>query len=63
MTADALLTREARARLLERLDELDELDREMRRPGLLPGSAEPPPLHHTGRTTKNFSTAERTTTS
>ena len=50
MTADpALLTRKECARLLERLAELDELDREMRRPGLLPGSAEPPPLCRASR--------------
>ena len=53
MTAIAdLITREARARLLERLDELDELDRDIRRPGLLSGSAEPPALHDMARTSE-----------
>ena len=45
MTAIAdLLTRETRARLLERLDELDGLADLMRQPGGLAGSPEPPPL-------------------
>ena len=48
-----LVSREARARLLERLDELDDLDREMRLPGLLSGSAEPPPLHRTSQKETN----------
>lgn len=53
MTALAdIITREARTRLLERLDELDDLDRDMRRPGLLPGSAEPSALHDMARTTE-----------
>jgi hypothetical protein len=60
-----LLTPEARARLLERLDdpverELDRLAglaRLMREPGYLPPAPEPVPLHRTGRDT----TTERTT--
>jgi hypothetical protein len=46
-------------RLKNRLAELVAIDREMRKPGLLPGSAEPPPLHRTNRDT----TTERTTSS
>ena len=49
MTAIAdLLTRETRARLLERLDELDGLDRLMRQPGSLAGAPAPGPLHRGG---------------
>jgi hypothetical protein len=45
MTAIAdLLTRETRARLLERWRELDELAELMRQPGGLPAVPEPPPL-------------------
>jgi hypothetical protein len=60
MTADAaLLTRKARARLLERERELAELDRLMRQPGSLASSDEPPPLHRAGRDTQT--TKEKTT--
>jgi hypothetical protein len=65
----ALLTREARARLLERLAELGDLDRLIRQPGGLPEVPEPVPLHRrrgtkfsTESTTK-LSTTEKTTTS
>jgi hypothetical protein len=56
MTADTgLLTRKARARLLERLDDDDEreldrlagLARLMRQPGRLAEAPEPSPLHRT----------------
>lgn len=58
MTAIAdLLTRESRARLLERLDELGNLAELMRQPGTLAEAPEPVPLHRAGRDT----TAERTT--
>ena len=48
-----LLTRAERQRLEERLAELQDLGREMRRPGSLAGPAEPPPLHraHCGNDT------------
>lgn len=46
MTADpARLTRGARARLLERLAELGDLDRLMRESGSLASPDEPVPLH------------------
>lgn len=48
-TLAALLTPEARSRLLERLRELREVDREMRRPGSLAAPEEPVPLHRAGR--------------
>ena len=44
-----LLSRETRARLLERVREMEELDDLMRQPGLLSGPGEPPPLHRAGR--------------
>jgi hypothetical protein len=50
MTADpALLAREARARLLERLAELRDLDRLMRESGSLAEPDEPVPLHRAAR--------------
>jgi hypothetical protein len=52
-----LLTRETRARLLERLDELGDLAGLMRDPGALAEAPEPVPLHRTNRDT----TTERTT--
>jgi hypothetical protein len=59
MNADtAQLSRPDRRRLLERLAELDVIDREMRRPGTLAATCEPPPLHRAGR-----DTTERTTRS
>lgn len=52
MTAIAApLTRETRARLLERLAELGDLDGLMRQPGGLAEAPEPVPLHRTGRDT------------
>ena len=45
----AMLTPEARSRLLERLHELRDLDREMRTPGSLAAPGEPVPLHRAGR--------------
>jgi hypothetical protein len=60
MTADpALLTREARARLLKRVWELGELAELMKQPGGLAEASVPVPLHRAGRDI----TAERTTTS
>jgi hypothetical protein len=57
MTADTdQLSRPDRRRLLGRLDELDVIDREMRRPGTFAATCEPPPLHRAGRGTKNCST-------
>jgi len=44
-----LVSRETRARLLERLDELDGLADLMRQPGGLPEAPEAPPLHRAGR--------------
>jgi hypothetical protein len=43
-----MLSRESRARLLERVQELDELDDLMKRPGLLASPGEPPALHGMG---------------
>jgi len=48
-TVANLLTPAARQRLLERLRELRELDREMRLPGSLASPDEPVPLHRAGR--------------
>ena len=45
----ALLTPTDRERLLERLRELREVDREMRAPGSLAAPDEPVPLHRAGR--------------
>jgi hypothetical protein len=46
MTAVANLANSAeRVRLLKRLRELEDLDREMRHPGSLASPGEPPPLH------------------
>jgi hypothetical protein len=60
MTAIAdLLGPADRQRLTDRLAELAAIDREMRKPGLLSGSAEPPPLHRTN----HDATTERTITS
>ena len=50
-TLAALLSRADRERLLERLRDLRELDREMRPPGSLAAPDEPVPLHRTGRGT------------
>jgi hypothetical protein len=58
MTTIADLTRTDRRRLLEQLDETNELDRLMREPGTLAGPDEPEPLHRAGR-----NNAERTTSS
>ena len=56
MTAIAdLVSRAERQHLEDRLAELREIDREMRRPGTLAATCEPPPLHDMART------AERTT--
>jgi len=44
-----LLPDRDRERLLERLAELRELDREMRAPGSLAAPEEPAPLHRAGR--------------
>jgi hypothetical protein len=44
-----LITRAERERLLERLDELEDTDRVMRRPGSLAAPAEPIPLHRAAR--------------
>jgi hypothetical protein len=53
MVADAaMLTRKARARLLERERELAEFDRLMRQPGGLAEAPEPVPLHRAGRRTR-----------
>jgi hypothetical protein len=52
MTADTeLLSRADRERLVQRLDELADLEREMRRPGGLAEVPEPPPLHRPVRDT------------
>ena len=59
MTAVAdLLTQADCHRLLEHLDQANELDRLMRERGTLAGPDEPEPLHRAGR-----NTAERTTSS
>ena len=47
----AMLSRADRERLLERLHELRDLDREMRAPGSLAAPSEPLPLHRAGRGT------------
>jgi hypothetical protein len=47
-----LLPRETRARLLERLDELGDLDRLMSESGSLAEAPEPVPLHRAGRGTR-----------
>jgi hypothetical protein len=44
-----MISREARARLLERLAELGELDALMKERGTLAGPDEPPPLHRAGQ--------------
>lgn len=69
MTAIAsLLTREARARLAERVRELDELAQLMRQRGGLAEAPEPAPLHRqrgarfSTESTTSLSTTERTTT-
>jgi hypothetical protein len=43
-----IVTRDARARLLERLDELDGLADLMRQPGSLAEAPDPTPLHRAG---------------
>jgi hypothetical protein len=48
LLADLISDRD-RARLLERVKELDDLDTLMRKPGLLSRPDEPPPLHRAGR--------------
>ena len=48
-TVAALLSPAARQRLLERLHELRDLDRELRRPGSLATAPAPVPLHRAGR--------------
>lgn len=57
MTAIADLTHGDRRRLLEHLDQADELDRLIRERGTLASPAEPEPLHRT-----RHDTAERTPT-
>jgi hypothetical protein len=44
-----LISPQARARLLERVRELDQIAELMRQPGTLAGPDEPPPLCRTGR--------------
>ena len=57
-TLAATLSKADRQRLLERLRELRELDREMRAPGSLAALDEPIPLHRAGYRDE---VAERTT--
>lgn len=47
----AMLARADRERLLERLTELRDADREMRKPGTLAAPGEPVPLHRTTHST------------
>jgi hypothetical protein len=47
------LSRADRRRLLERVAELGELDREMRQPGTLAATCEPPALHDMARGTES----------
>jgi hypothetical protein len=50
-TVADLLSRESRARLLERVRELAELDGLMKQPGSLAGAPEPMPLHRAAHDT------------
>ena len=57
-TIATILSDRDRERLLERLTELRDTDRDMRKPGTLAAPDEPVPLHRAGRTT-----TERTSSS
>ena len=54
----ALLSRAERERLLERMAELRDTDRDMRKPGTLAAPGEPVPLHRTPRSRRGAEDAQ-----